>query len=128
MILVVVFLFLRYFSSRLIDHNGGQITLNDIGIKLIIPKGALPVGATEAVYIALTENSDDLPHLEEGLSLISPVITCGPHGLKFQSHVMLVFPHCAAVQRGIDGFQSKIPIDLYNFPNIFKSVLPLSSW
>ena len=106
--------YLKYIASVEIGHEGGQIILKNIGIKLIIPEGALPEGKNETIYVTLMENDRGLPHLEGNLSLISPVVMCGPPGLKFEKPVMLIFPHCAAIEHGISGFQSKTFIlDLY---------------
>lgn len=114
--------YLRYFASEKVGHEGGMITLKKIGIKLIIPEGALPQGKNETIYVALMENDRDLPHLEGNLTLISPVIMCGPPGLKFEKPVMLIFPHCAAIERGISGFQSKTDIYIRLVHSIFLTL------
>ena len=96
-LMFIHFVIWRYYASGLIDHNGGQLILNNTGIKLIIPEGAISKNKTEVIYIALIETEQYFPQLEEGESFLSPVIMCGPHGLRFKKDVLLVLPHCVAI-------------------------------
>ena len=88
----------RNFSSTLIDHNGGEVILAGTGIKLVIPQGAIDEGKTEVVHLALLGNPEYAPkELRNNDTSLTPVVMCGPHGLRFKKHVMLVLPHCVAV-------------------------------
>ncbi|CAB4032732.1 Hypothetical predicted protein, partial [Paramuricea clavata] len=88
----------RYFASSLIDHNGGEVILTSSGIKLVIPEGAIDVGKTEVVYLALLGNSEYVPkELDDDETLLAPVVMCGPHGLRFKKYVLLIVPHCVVV-------------------------------
>ncbi|XP_046841662.1 UNC5C-like protein isoform X1 [Xenia sp. Carnegie-2017] len=88
------YVFFRYFKSCVIDHNGGTIILNDTGVKLIIPRGAINVGDSKTVYIDLLDNEKYKPkNLKDGESLLSHVVACGPRGFIFNLPVMLVLPH-----------------------------------
>ena len=80
----------------MIDHNGGEVTLTGTGIKLVIPEGAIDEGKTEVVHLALLGNPEYAPKEDDDTSL-TPVVMCGPHGLRFKKYVMLVLPHCVAV-------------------------------
>lgn len=81
--------------------------LTNTGIKLIIPEGALPEGKIEAIHVSLLKNEKDFPHLEEGQSLLCPVVMCGPNGMQFRKPVLLVLPHCIAIRDGSCKFQGK---------------------
>jgi hypothetical protein len=87
----------------LIDHNGGEVMLADTGIKLVIPAGAIDEGKAEVVYLALLGNPKYAPkELKDDETFLTPVVMCGPHGLRFKKHVLLVLPHCVAVSDEIE--------------------------
>ena len=79
----------------LLDHTGGLLTIAESGINLLVPPFAIPKGRTEAVFIALMKEDGEYPLLSERQSLLSPVVVCGPNGLKFDKPVMLTMPQCA---------------------------------
>ena len=87
----------RYFSSTFIEHSGGELVLTGTGIKLVVPEGAIDEGKTEVVKLALLDNPAYAPKEKDGDISLTPVVMCGPHGLRFKKHVMLVLPHCVAV-------------------------------
>ena len=92
------FNFPRYFTSSLIDHNGGEVVLVGTGIKLVIPEGAINFGKSEVVFLALIGNPELIPKcLNDDESLLAPVLMCGPHGLRFKKYVLLILPHCVTV-------------------------------
>lgn len=72
------------------------MVLPGTGIRLVIPEGALETGTTEVIQLALAGNSDFIPKLYKA-SMLTPVVMCGPHGLRFKKHVLLILPHCLAV-------------------------------
>ena len=86
----------KHSAWGLVDHNGGLLTIADCGISLLVPPMAIPEGRTEAIFIALMKEDGDYPSLTERQSLLSPVVVCGPNGIKFNRPVMLTLPHCAA--------------------------------
>ena len=91
------------FKSDLIDHNGGEVILADTGIKLVIPEGAIDEGKAEIIHLALLGNPAYAPkELKDGETFLTPVVMCGPHGLRFKKHVLLVLPHCVAVSDEIE--------------------------
>ncbi|XP_028414784.1 UNC5C-like protein isoform X2 [Dendronephthya gigantea] len=85
----------RYIANALIDHTGGEVVLPRTGIRLVIPEGALDFGRTEVIKIALA-SSDFIPK-QYKTSMLTPVVMCGPHGLRFKKHVLLILPHCLVV-------------------------------
>lgn len=72
------------------------MVLPSTGIRLVIPEGALDFGRTEVIQLALAGKPDFIPKQFTG-SMLTPVVMCGPHRLRFKKHVLLILPHCLAV-------------------------------
>uniref|UniRef100_A0A8C8ZNB5 UNC5C-like protein n=1 Tax=Prolemur simus TaxID=1328070 RepID=A0A8C8ZNB5_PROSS len=86
---------LLVFSAREVDHRGGCLILQDTGISLLIPPGAVAVGRQERVSLILVWDLSDGPSLTRVQGLVSPVVACGPHGASFLKPCTLTFKHCA---------------------------------
>ncbi|XP_048948039.1 UNC5C-like protein isoform X4 [Canis lupus dingo] len=86
---------LLVFSAREVDHRGGCLMLQDMGISLLIPPGAVAVGRQERVSLILVWHLLDAPSLSRAQGLVSPVVACGPHGASFLKPCTLTFKHCA---------------------------------
>ncbi|XP_043306878.1 UNC5C-like protein [Cervus elaphus] len=86
---------LLVFSAREVDHRGGCLMLQDTGISLLIPPGAVSVGRQERVSLTLVWDLTDAPSLSRAQGLVSPVVACGPHGASFLKPCTLTFKHCA---------------------------------
>ncbi|XP_011352872.1 UNC5C-like protein isoform X1 [Pteropus medius] len=86
---------LLVFSAREVDHRGGCLILQDMGISLLIPPGAVAVGRQERVSLILVWDLSDAPSLSKAQALVSPVVACGPHGASFLKPCTLTFKHCA---------------------------------
>ena len=84
----------------LVDHNGGKFTIGNTGVSLTVPPLAIPEGSTEGIYIAIVDQEKEHPQVTSKESLLSPVVKCGPTGLKFQCPVILSMPHCALLEEG----------------------------
>lgn len=84
----------------LVDHNGGKFTIANTGVSLTVPPQAIPEGRTEGIYIAIMDQEREHPQITSKESLLSPVVKCGPTGLKFQRPVILSMPHCALLEEG----------------------------
>jgi len=84
----------------LVDHNGGKFTIGNTGVSLTVPPLAIPEGRTEGIYIAIVDQEKEHPQVTSKESLLSPVVKCGPTGLKFQHPVILIMPHCALLEEG----------------------------
>ena len=82
----------------LVDHSGGKFTIGNTGVSLTIPPQAIPEGRTEGIYIAIMNQDKEHPQITAKESLLSPVVKCGPTGLKFQRPVILSMPHCAILE------------------------------
>ncbi|ELW66071.1 UNC5C-like protein [Tupaia chinensis] len=86
---------LLVFTAREVDHRGGCLMLQDMGISLFIPPGAVVVGRQERVSLILVWDLSDAPSLSRSQGLVSPVVACGPHGASFLKPCTLTFKHCA---------------------------------
>jgi len=81
------------------DSNGGILESKETGVSIVIPKGAIPEGISQEIYFKVCQDNSILPPLDKdkGETLLSPLVMCGPHGLKFLQPVELRLPHCASV-------------------------------
>uniref|UniRef100_A0A7N9DCG4 Unc-5 family C-terminal like n=1 Tax=Macaca fascicularis TaxID=9541 RepID=A0A7N9DCG4_MACFA len=62
---------LLVFSAREVDHRGGCLMLQDAGISLLIPPGAVTVGRQERVSLILVWDLSDAPSLSRAQGLPS---------------------------------------------------------
>jgi len=77
---------------------GGELSAPlDSDVRIIVPRGAIPVGINQHVFFgvffdetALLRNIPEAPDK----TLISPVIECGPHDIHFSRPVEIIVPHC----------------------------------
>ncbi|XP_070256701.1 tight junction protein ZO-1 isoform X6 [Myotis yumanensis] len=78
------------------SSNGGVLSSIETGVSIIIPQGAIPEGVEQEIYFKVCRDNSILPPLdkEKGETLLSPLVMCGPHGLKFLKPVELRLPHC----------------------------------
>jgi len=81
------------------DSIGGVLESKDTGVSIIIPKDAIPEGVKQEIYFKVCQDNSILPPLDKdkGETLLSPLVMCGPHGLKFLQPVELRLPHWASV-------------------------------
>ncbi|XP_044632566.2 UNC5C-like protein [Equus asinus] len=86
---------LLVFSAKEVDYHGDCLILQDMGISLFIPPGAVAVGRQEQVSLILVWDLSDAPSLSRAQGLVSPVVACGPHGASFLKPCILTFKHCA---------------------------------
>ncbi|XP_072138192.1 tight junction protein 1 isoform X1 [Mobula birostris] len=86
-------------ARGIFDNNGGVLSSVETGVSIIIPKGAIAEGVEQEIYFKVCRDNSILPPLdkEKGETLLSPLVMCGPHGLKFLKPVELRLPHCASM-------------------------------
>ncbi|KAI8503114.1 Tight junction protein ZO-2 [Branchiostoma belcheri] len=86
-------------ARGMFDSNGGVLSNAETGVSIIIPKGAIPEGTKQEIYFKVCRDNNILPPLDKdkGETLLSPLVMCGPHGLKFLQPVELRLPHCASM-------------------------------
>ncbi|XP_046396264.1 tight junction protein ZO-1 isoform X4 [Ischnura elegans] len=110
--------------------EGGRLDCgNNLGVSLVIPPGALPEGSSQRIYLrvsrgdggganlnGLVKEGDEgdtnvLPPLDtdKGETILSPLVFCGPQGLRFQKPVELILPHSPANAVGMVPAASSPP-------------------
>ena len=62
---------------------------------LHVPAGALNTPVT--IKLQILQEHLHIPVQKGGKILLSPVVSCEPHGLKFQRPVTLTIAHCAYI-------------------------------
>ncbi|XP_030835165.1 netrin receptor UNC5C isoform X1 [Strongylocentrotus purpuratus] len=82
-----------------VGSRGGRLVLPDSGVSLMIPEGAIARGQTVEIYLAVSHELMDRPHIEHNQTLLSPVILCGPPSVVLAKSVVLVLPHCAQMSK-----------------------------
>ncbi|KAF8789141.1 Tight junction protein ZO-1 like protein [Argiope bruennichi] len=86
-------------ASGVFGPEGGTLASKETGVTVIIPPGAISEGEKHEIYFKVCQDSNMLPPLdkEKGETLLSPLVMCGPHGLKFNVPIELRLPHCASI-------------------------------
>ncbi|XP_070576814.1 UNC5C-like protein [Ptychodera flava] len=87
------------FAAGLFDFDGGHLTLDEIGIDLFIPPGALNTRDPELIYIYVSKEHS--ASLSENHISLSSTIYCGPDGLRFEERLVLSYHHCALNARDV---------------------------
>ena len=66
-------------------------------VSIIVGSGVIPDGIEQSVFFGVIYNEtallQDVPETSSK-TLISPVIECGPHDIKFLRPVKIIVPHC----------------------------------
>ena len=84
------FIAISYFTCE-----GGSLSLENYNVHLYIPRGGIPEGRLQQVYIYVNPNAPPVVGMDPPDVVLSPMIQCGPPGLKFLDSVVLSFPHHA---------------------------------
>ncbi|XP_054747083.1 tight junction protein ZO-1 isoform X2 [Anastrepha obliqua] len=88
-------------TRGIFDSNGGTLADNVWNVSLQIPAGAIPMGVEQEIYFTVSDprlgEAIGGPPLdmENGETMLSPLVMCGPQGLEFLVPVTLNIPHCA---------------------------------
>ncbi|XP_065361964.1 tight junction protein ZO-1 isoform X4 [Calliphora vicina] len=83
------------------DCKGGTLADNIWNVSLQIPPGAIAPGVRQEIYFTVSDprmgQAVGGPPLdmENGETMLSPLVMCGPQGLEFRVPVTLNIPHCA---------------------------------
>lgn len=83
-------------ARGIFDYNGGVLSSLETGVSLVIPEGAIPYGTQQEIYFKVCQDENSLPtpaNPAAGERLMSPMVMCGPHGLKFDVPIELRLPH-----------------------------------
>ncbi len=96
----------KYFVGALLTDIGGNLIIRGTNVHLYVPPDALQ--QQQFVYIRILPPSlSSGPQLKEEDTCLTPIVECGPPGLKFQQKVRLTIPHCASA----DGWQFTVHED-----------------
>ncbi|XP_067941687.1 tight junction protein ZO-3-like isoform X2 [Watersipora subatra] len=96
--------------SGVIDSAGGVLSSESTGVSLYFPHNAIPNGVRQEVYFKVSKQDDSLVSAldkDAGEQLVSPLVVCGPQGLKFQLPVELRLPCPAAPESNNVMFKLK---------------------
>ncbi|XP_031353908.1 tight junction protein ZO-1-like isoform X5 [Photinus pyralis] len=89
----------RDVTCAVVDTNGATLINHYWGVSLDIPKNAIPEGRRQEVYFVITDprlcNTAPPLDLENGETMLSPLVMCGPQGTEFLKPVILSIPHYA---------------------------------
>lgn len=86
-------------AQGVFGSSGGVLSSKETGVTVIIPPGAISEGLEQEIYFKVCQDANMLPALdkEKGETLLSPLVMCGPDGLKFNVPIELRLPHCASI-------------------------------
>eukprot|EP00057_Strongylocentrotus_purpuratus_P026590 XP_011681064.1 PREDICTED: uncharacterized protein LOC105446230 [Strongylocentrotus purpuratus] len=85
--------YMPFISHGIIDHKGGELTIDELGIAVFIPEGAIPKGMRSVVTLRVpTYDTPRLP-VREGEVVITPVIA-GSLTQELLKPATVVLPHC----------------------------------
>ncbi|VDO07846.1 unnamed protein product [Rodentolepis nana] len=87
-------------SGEFSPAEGGELKIPEHGVELSIPPGAIPDdgnGEKQEIYLRVYEGTnrkvgEEEQDLEKKSHIVSPVIMCGPRGLRFQKPIKLTMP------------------------------------
>ncbi|XP_045478453.1 tight junction protein ZO-1 isoform X4 [Harmonia axyridis] len=89
----------RDISSAMMDHRGGTLINEYWGVVLEVPEGAIARGEKKEIYFVVSDPRlcDNIPplDLDNGETMLSPLVMCGPQGTEFLKPVILNIPHYA---------------------------------
>eukprot|EP00057_Strongylocentrotus_purpuratus_P022451 XP_011676925.1 PREDICTED: uncharacterized protein LOC105444405 [Strongylocentrotus purpuratus] len=118
--------FLDPFSHGIIDHDGGELNLDELNIRVSIPAGAIPKGMTSVVTLSVPGRRSSKIPLKDGDVLVTPVIECS-FTQELLKPATVVLPHCIHPEK----HQYDLRVSLYTKigPDTFgyRSLLPNTS-
>ncbi|KAK9883620.1 hypothetical protein WA026_001793 [Henosepilachna vigintioctopunctata] len=89
----------RDVTSAQVDHRGGTLINKYWGVILEVPEGAIAKGDKKEIYFVISDPRlcDNGPplDLDNGETMLSPLVMCGPQGTEFLKPVILNIPHYA---------------------------------
>lgn len=86
------------YTSSALAHAGGFLNLPESGVGLLVPEGALSRSRKQELFLSILNEDCFRPKLAEGLTQLSPVVSCGPN-ISLNKAVVLKVPHCAELNR-----------------------------
>ncbi|XP_006818130.1 uncharacterized protein LOC102802020 [Saccoglossus kowalevskii] len=85
----------KVFAGGLFNFEGGNLKIEDTGVNLFIPPGAISMeDGTKQIYIYINLSRITRGGLSGNQIHVTPIVHCGPPGTKFTRPVILRLPHC----------------------------------
>uniref|UniRef100_A0A915DXI2 Tight junction protein ZO-1 n=1 Tax=Ditylenchus dipsaci TaxID=166011 RepID=A0A915DXI2_9BILA len=77
-----------------IDWKGGRLKCPESGVELIVPESAIPFGCQQELFVKVCRENQQNPPLDSDKqeALMSPLVMCGPQGIRFEVPVELKLP------------------------------------
>ncbi|XP_074027652.1 zonula occludens-like protein polychaetoid isoform X3 [Leptinotarsa decemlineata] len=89
----------RDVTAATVTHKGATLVNEYWGVSLEVPSGAIPKGEERHIYFVISDPRlcDNAPplDLDNGETMLSPLVMCGPQGTEFLKPVILNIPHYA---------------------------------
>ncbi|XP_063970986.1 uncharacterized protein LOC135157855 [Lytechinus pictus] len=95
-------IFVELISSSILDHRGGVVELDELGVRVSIPSGALHRGMRSVVTIRVPSEGAARVPLREGEVLITPVVECSLTQ-ELLNPATVVLPHCIGPKQRREG-------------------------
>lgn len=86
------------YTSSALTSAGGFLNLSESGVSLLIPEGTLSRSRKQELFLSILNEDCFRPKLAEGLTQLSPVVSCGPN-ISLNKAIVLKIPHCAEIAR-----------------------------
>ncbi|XP_041452873.1 uncharacterized protein LOC121405948 [Lytechinus variegatus] len=95
-------IFVEVISSSILDHRGGVVELDELGVRVSIPSGALHRGMRSVVTVRVPSEGAARVPLREGEVLITPVVECSLTQ-ELLKPATVVLPHCIGPKQRREG-------------------------
>ncbi|XP_041467448.1 uncharacterized protein LOC121417778 [Lytechinus variegatus] len=100
------------FTHATIDQNGGELKLDDLGIKISIPSGAISKGMRSVATLCVPRsNSFDIP-LDNGEVLVTHIIRCS-FLQELRKPAAVTLPHCIIISERYQQKKEDLCLKLY---------------
>ncbi|XP_041467454.1 uncharacterized protein LOC121417785 [Lytechinus variegatus] len=100
------------FTHATIDHNGGELKLHDLGIRVSIPSGAISKGMRSVVTLCVPRSNSYNTPLDDGEVLVTPIIRCS-FLQELRKPAAVTLPHCIIISERYQQKKEDLCLKLY---------------
>eukprot|EP00057_Strongylocentrotus_purpuratus_P015062 XP_011669536.1 PREDICTED: uncharacterized protein LOC105440744 [Strongylocentrotus purpuratus] len=118
--------FLDPFSHGIIDHDGGELKLDELDIRVSIPAGAILKGMRSVVTLSVPSRCSSKIPLKDGDVLITPVIECS-FTQELLKPASVGLPHCIHSEQHQDDLRVGLYTKLEPGTFGYRSLIPNTS-
>lgn len=86
------------YTNAIVTHSGAYLNLPENGVSLLVPEGSLGRNRKHDLFLSILIEDSFRPKLNENLTQLSPVVSCGP-SVTLNKSVIVKIPHCADLKR-----------------------------